>query len=336
LKGNNDSFVFYFAEKHKSYWLNHSLPVILIICDLKTNNKYWQFINTETVAKAKLGWKIEIPKKNLLDEEISKQKIRQIYFNNDNFTIIESGIDTSHALSRRISMKIILKNDVSNIIIKNQLPSLIEEAKKSDYYDSEILESMHNGKQADCVWIWLYRNFEQYKNGLPFCTAYWNAPESKSSIILSDDDEKLNDISINWAKEIIPSSFLTQRLSKGEYLKIVDNYIEKAEIIFLKIKNEFEKISDKKKFQKFLVYSLLLRKSYSKFLPNEFHQNFPPLECSDFNQIILEMDASIDNIFVVLDNNKLSRDNMIQCIKMYLKMCTEKITSLKYERGKIK
>jgi hypothetical protein len=336
LKGNDNNIVFYFDEKHKSYWLNHSLPVILIVCDLNTNDKYWQFVNTETVNKTKEAWKIEIPKKNLLDEEISKQKIRQFYFNNDNFTIIESGIDTSHALSRRISMKIILKNDVSDIIIKNQLPSLIEGLKKSDYYRSEIVESMYKGKKADCVWIWFYRNFEQYKNGLPFCTAYWNAPESKSPTILRDDDEKLNDIRINWAGEVISSSFLSQRLSKGKYLKIVDNYIKELEIIFLKIKTEFEEIRVIKDFQKFLVHTLSLRKSYSKLLPDEFHQNFAPLECSDLNQIILGMDASIDNIFIILDDKKRSSDNMIQCVKMYLKTCSEKIGPLKYERGKVK
>ena len=196
---------------------------------------------------------------------------------------------------------------------------------------------MHKGKKADCVWIWFYRNFEQYKNGLPFCTAYRNAPESKSPTILNNnDDEKLNDISINWAKEVIPLSFLSKRLPKGKYLKIVDNYIKEAEITFLKIKNEFEKISDKKDFQEFLLHTLSLRKSYSKFLSDEFHQNFPPLECSDLHQIILEIDASIDNIFIPLDDKKQSSNNMIQCIQMYLKICTEKIALLKYEREKIR
>ena len=67
LRGNSNFIIYYPSEKHKNYWLNHSLPVILIICDIKTTKKYWTFVNRETVKLTKDGWKIEIPRTSLLD-----------------------------------------------------------------------------------------------------------------------------------------------------------------------------------------------------------------------------------------------------------------------------
>ena len=148
-----------------------STKVKLVICDIDNDIKYWDFVTSKNISKTEKGWNISIPKGNNLDDKKSKEKIECFYFRNDNFTIMESGIDTSHALSRRISMKIILKKSISNIVIEEQLPQLIDGLKKSDYYRSEIVENFHKDKPADCVWIWFYKSIEQYKNGLP----YWSS-----------------------------------------------------------------------------------------------------------------------------------------------------------------
>lgn len=337
LKGNQSKITYYPKDKHRKYWLNHSLPVILIICDIKKNKKYWSFVNRETVIKTKDGdgWKIDIPKTNLLDNDDSIYKIKNHYFNTDNFTIVESDIDTSHGLSRRISMKVIVQNNISELILKNQIPILVNGLKNSDYYRSEIVEASHKDKKADCVWIWFYRNHDQYTNGLPYCTVFWNDPDSKSPTTLTRIDDTIDDIKIQWTETEIPQSFLSQKLPKGKYLQIIDNYISNVEVIYGKILDLYNEYKINKDFQLFRKSTLKFNEFHDDLLPEEYHQNFPPLNCSDLNQSVLNITAYIDNVFIVLSDKNRDEKNMIQCVEMQLKYYSESIDPVKYERKKV-
>lgn len=68
----------YLLDKNDlSYWLEHSLPVVVIICDSDTKTAYWQVVNEYTVATGNLGGKkLLIPK----DQELihrSKYKLER-------------------------------------------------------------------------------------------------------------------------------------------------------------------------------------------------------------------------------------------------------------------
>lgn len=336
IKKSNEFISYYPEEKHVEYWLNHTLPVLLILCDLEENKSYWEFVNSKTVIKTAKHWKIEIPLVNILENEESISKIKSYYFNNDNFTIMESGIDTSHALSRRISMKIILKQNISKVVIEEQIPQLVEGLKKSDYYRSKMVEDYFKNAPADCVWIWFYRNFEQYKNGLPFCTAYWNDPKSTSQTSLNPTDKEIkNGIFINYSNVEISNDFLNKRLSKGKYLKIVDKYLSSTDKIFKDIITIYEEYKVNKSINYLKIKILEHQKEHDELLPKEYRQNFPPLECSDLDQIVSKINAAINNIFIILNNNERSEENIIQCLKMCIKDYRKNIDPVKYERKKV-
>lgn len=53
--------------EHLSYWKGHSLPVIVILCD-EANVCYWQVVNDKTAISTGKGWKIEVPKEQILGE----------------------------------------------------------------------------------------------------------------------------------------------------------------------------------------------------------------------------------------------------------------------------
>ena len=337
IKETDDNIIYYTQnERHINYWLNHSLPVLLVIYDTEKDLQYWDFVTTKNITKTEKGWNVIITKCNNLDDDKSKVIMEGYYFSNDNFTIMESGIDTSHALSRRISMKIILKKRISNIVIEEQLPQLIDGLKRSDYYRSKIVEDHHKDNPADCVWIWFYENIEQYRNGLPFCTAYWNHPESKSPTTLHSKDKEIKDgIFINYSTAEISNEILNKRLSKGKYLKIVDNFLSKSERIF----NEISLAVEKYRVNPILSYLkaeiLRHKQKYKLLLPEEYHQYFAPLECSDLDKIIQNIEAAIDNIFIVTGDEKRTEKNTIDCIEMYLKNYLENVDPVKYKRKKV-
>ena len=330
-----EEIVHYTDEKHINYWLNHSLPVLLIICDPESDTKYWGFVTRHNVAKTKKGWKVNVPEENKLDDEESKGKIRGYYFSVDNFTIVESGIDTSHCLSRRISMKIVLKRETSHVVIEDQLPKLVEGLKNSDYYRSEIVEGYFRDKPADCVWIWFFRDYEQYKNGLPFCTAYWNHPDSKSPTNFSSNDKKIQDIFIKYASEEIPDELINRRLPKGKYLKIVDRFLSESFRIYEKLQRTYQIYLTNKNILQFKSTILNCKSEFEDLLPHDYHQNNAPLECADLDQIVQNIEAAIDNIFIVTSDEKRDETNVIACVEMYLRTYADNIDSATYERKKV-
>jgi hypothetical protein len=46
------------------YWLNHSLPVFVVICKPGTGEAYWQVVSGQTVMRTNTGWKMVIPSAN--------------------------------------------------------------------------------------------------------------------------------------------------------------------------------------------------------------------------------------------------------------------------------
>ncbi len=335
INKTKDSITYYPEKRHVDYWLNHSLPVILVVCDLESDTKYWDFVTRQNVVKTNKGWKIDIPPENQLDDDKSIDKIRNFYFSNDNFTIVESGIDTSHALSRIISMKIILKRNTPNIIIEGQLPKLIEGLKRSDYYRSEIVENRFRDQPADCVWIWFYRNLEQYRNGLPFCTAFWNTPDSKTPTTLSSYDREIDGIHIKYSSSELPDNIINRRLPKGKYLKIVDRFLSETNHIYAGITEAYARYQNDSNMSLLKHETLKYRSQLDGLLSEEYQQNNAPLECADLDQIVQNMYAAIDNIFIVMDDKNRDNKNIVDCIKMYLNLYAENIEPAKYERNKV-
>ncbi|MCU1578212.1 MAG: hypothetical protein JWP19_416 [Rhodoglobus sp.] len=51
---------------HAAYWLDHSLPVIIVLVDLQTNTGYWQLVDKSTLVATGKHFKIEVPRANEL------------------------------------------------------------------------------------------------------------------------------------------------------------------------------------------------------------------------------------------------------------------------------
>ena len=334
-KTSQNTITYYPEDKHVNYWLNHVLPVLLVIYNPESDMMYWDFVTRKNILKTENGWKIDIPEKNQLGTDESIEKIRSHYFSDKHFSIVESGIDNSYGLSRKIATKIIIKGNISNIIIENQIPKFIEGLKKSDYYRSEIVERHFQDQPADCVWIWFYRSLEQYKNGLPFCTAYWNAPDSQTPTKLPHYDKKVEDIYIAYSQTELSEEFVNQRLSKGKFLKIIDQFLSETNRMYEHMSESYEAFQATGNASLFKQTVLSYKPLFESLLPDDYRQNFPPLECVDLNRIIQLMEASIDNIFIVANDPKRTDANLKLCVKMYLKAYAENIEPAKYERRKV-
>ncbi len=62
------AYIFRTDDKHVAYWVNHSMPVVLILFDPDTKQAYWQPISRETVESTGKQWKVLVPKTNTIDK----------------------------------------------------------------------------------------------------------------------------------------------------------------------------------------------------------------------------------------------------------------------------
>ncbi len=65
---SSNGWWFPFGDKYRQYWLNHDLPVIIVLVDLESRTAYWQAVTTDTVRSTGEGWKIEVPRDQLLGD----------------------------------------------------------------------------------------------------------------------------------------------------------------------------------------------------------------------------------------------------------------------------
>ncbi len=68
-KSNADGYIYRGDNSHLDYWLNHSLPVIIIIFNPKTDECLWRQITEEAVKRIKKGWQITIHRSNIFNKK---------------------------------------------------------------------------------------------------------------------------------------------------------------------------------------------------------------------------------------------------------------------------
>ena len=72
----NNCVAYYGDLPHYRYWLNHSLPVILILYNPKTDCCIWQYVNEDTAVLTEKGWRILVPLDHKLED--SKEELHEI------------------------------------------------------------------------------------------------------------------------------------------------------------------------------------------------------------------------------------------------------------------
>jgi len=64
-------FVYRGDTEHLDYWIHHSLPVVIALCDLETGSVYWQHVTRDTAQGTGRQWKVVVPFDQLLTSESS-------------------------------------------------------------------------------------------------------------------------------------------------------------------------------------------------------------------------------------------------------------------------
>jgi len=61
------SIVYRGKNAHLDYWTKHALPVVIVLHDIDEKKTYWESVTAKNIVKTKKGWKLDIPKEQVLD-----------------------------------------------------------------------------------------------------------------------------------------------------------------------------------------------------------------------------------------------------------------------------
>lgn len=70
-EGTDEGIVYRGDARHLNYWLNHSLPVVVVLYDADERTAYWQAVTPKTVTRTGKGWKLMVRRAHVLDSTAS-------------------------------------------------------------------------------------------------------------------------------------------------------------------------------------------------------------------------------------------------------------------------
>jgi hypothetical protein len=334
----DNSIVYRGEKKHLDYWQFHSIPVLIVLYNPENDKIYWEKILSKNTIETDKGWKINIPKTNILDKEC-KEAIEKYYYNRNHFFTIELS-DSSHGLARRITAKILVdKSAISKSSMKRMIPFLVQDFKNSDYHRNERIKDKFNNQPVDIVFLFFYNNIQQAKRGLPFCRAFWNSEQCKTKVELNNPDWEEGGIQIKWDKnyEVLNEMMNENQMSKAEFLEIAKDTFKSSLEVCNAIKRVYEE-SKSKSSHLFLQTELLKFETRINEIKNAitFKDQFVPLECEDLSNLVINSAIHLDNILIVIKDESRNEQNKLNMVNQSLKECDENLKYFNYELKKIK
>lgn len=82
-EAKNNYIVFRGDGKHYNYWMDYSLPVIIVLYSPSSEECIWESFNKQTAIRCKSGWKIMIPRQQTLIN--SREKLQNLSNNQSDF-----------------------------------------------------------------------------------------------------------------------------------------------------------------------------------------------------------------------------------------------------------
>lgn len=69
---DGNDIIYHVDEKHRDYWINHALPVIIVLYSPSLDDCIWEIVNDQTLIRSQKNWKIRIPKTQTINNSCLK------------------------------------------------------------------------------------------------------------------------------------------------------------------------------------------------------------------------------------------------------------------------
>ena len=305
----DQGFWHYISDRHYNLWINHSLPVIIVLCDTGNDICYFEIVTVDKCVRAGECWKLLIPKGKTLGPEqlFNLVDIASPIAAASDFTICEEE-DQSFASARHISIDI-LAHPANRSLNKPMLGAIVraalEKGRNSTYFRDAISRGALRNRPVVVVWGYVYLREIDRRDALWVCAFQWISPDLDDSArpILFDGEPDGNGLVIDWngkQNTELAGFFDNIRATKADFLRNVDRLLQGVPAVEAALKAVNSDEPSDREFTEL--------QSLAKAFEESWDGSFtPPQECQRLDQAISELLATVGNaglIWTAYQNKK--------------------------------
>lgn len=342
---DGDAFVFRFGDRHRTYWLEHSLPVVICLCDVDTGKVYWESVVPETIQSTGKNNKILVPKRQTVDPAHADGLAALVspVVASSRYTVIGPE-DLSHALAKRYSFDVLLNGTATKAEGAAILRQVTNEGAKRSYNRNDIAARRWGSSDADVVWAYLYPSAEDLAARNRAASSQWISDDlDAASRPFKLKGEDLGDgLVIEWSGMYASISKLhaSHTLAKEEYLQLADRLLATLPEAHDRLARGVASVAasrlDERRFIESVGGELALIGAADRELQDS---GFAPYECTDLDLKLSSYVSHLGNVVLYFTAEEfLSRDqaNRLWLAQKSLFDATQDLDRLRYEREKIR
>ena len=342
---NKDGYIFRADQDHVRYWQNHSLPVIVCLCDTSTETVYWQIINHDTAISTGTSYKFIVSSGQKIDRSslTNLEDLLSPIVAGDRYTIFKTE-DVSHGGAKRYSFDVVVNGKSTKSDVATIVRQVTHRGQKRRYSRNDLVAGRWGDSDAHVVWTFVYPTAEDQRRRNYICRSIWIHDDLASEFRpLGLDGENVGDgIIVEWNSQYdFSAKHVTDNtLSKEAYFSATAPLILKLEAA-LNTLDEALRLLDSKKIgeQHFVVVTENCRREIDDSCRAIFALNFAPFECHDANQRLHEFAACLHNIYIFYSEkgrSTWSTDARARQSNLQLTAARKKSRELSYEIEKIR
>lgn len=311
---DENGFWHYVTDRHRDLWINHSLPVIIVLCDVDKRVCYYEIVSDETCVRTRGGWKILVPKHKAISAASSPDLVSiasPIAAASDYSLHAEH--DESHANARRVSLDIVVhpgNKPFNKPLLGAIVRAALKQGQSSQYHRDEISERLLGGWPVDVVWGFVYlRNIDR-QSASWVCRFQWISPNLDAAWRPGtfDGEKDGSGLVIDWNGDAQFSKYLDERrATKAVYLKNVDQLLAQLPAVRERLISLLERGEQSQYSADFTAQT----EEFESMWDGSFAA---PAECQRLDQAIHELLATIGNAGLVWEQRGSRGQRQVQSL----------------------
>lgn len=341
----DNAIVFRTDAEHVDYWINHTLPMIVCLCDADNHTVYWQAVNDETAISTGKGYRFHVPLTQTLDMPAVPQLTDLLtpLVSPNRYTIFKTE-DASHRLAKRYSFKVVVNGTASKAEIASIVRQVTIDGAKRRYHRNHLVEGRWGDADAHVVWTFVYPSAEDEARCNHICRSLWvhESLDAEARPSPMTGENIGNDIIVDWSANY---RFLAQHTSthsqtKEDYLNAVIPLIDDLRILLERLGEQL--LSLKKcdiNEESFLAATDADRQRINDIYVNITSMSLAPFECKDMDNRLECFIACMDNIVLYYSENSRNARTALNRLELALQQrsyAIEDLAVLEYEMKKVR
>ncbi len=213
--------------QHVDYWLGHTLPVIVCLCDPESEIVYWERVAKDTIESTGKGYKLAVPQARQLGKEMREALMDLVTprVASSDYTLF-SIEDVSHGMAKRYLIKVVLNRPMTKPELAAVIRDMTAKTAKRRYSRNAMVKGRWGEADAHVVWAFIYASAADEKKANYTCRSLWIDPSLDSKYAPSPlTGEDVGDgIIVDWEQS--PMAGLIENchgdFDKEHYLDLVD------------------------------------------------------------------------------------------------------------------